>query len=246
MVKRVVALLAFSIAAIAHGGSPIPPSPTYYVLDEPSLLAPQSLRALQKLLVEHDRVGGEQVMIAVMKELGDEDISERTRAIYREWKIGQTKKDSGVLLALYAKEQKGMVLAGYTLELPLPEVKARAIVDEVLLPRLHAGSPDRAVAAAALEILTLLESPLIQSDKAAEILAPIRELPESSGGGSLWIWIFALAVIVTPSALGLWSRLVPEAHYASSGWSPYRRPLLPNRKARGGAAAGYGGASASW
>jgi uncharacterized protein len=68
---------------------PIPTPPYYYVLDEPHVLSPRALHTVETLLIEHDRIVGEQVLVAIFKNLGDEDVVDYTNRVFSTWKIGK-------------------------------------------------------------------------------------------------------------------------------------------------------------
>src|SRR5205807_635910 len=68
--------------AASNPSHPIPPIPALYVLDEPGILTAQERKALSSLLIEHDHLAGEQIVVAVFKSLDEEKLADRSRQIF--------------------------------------------------------------------------------------------------------------------------------------------------------------------
>jgi uncharacterized protein len=229
-----VALVFLSSSLIAFAGTkPIPAAPYYYVLDEPHVLSPNTLRSVQTLLIEHDRVSGEQVLVAIFQSLGDEDLVDYTSRIFQQWKIGKRGKDNGVLLALFWNEHKARIEVGYGLEPVLTDAKSSGILSDILIPELKNQSPDRGISLAVLEILRTLGSPLVQNGKAEQILKdggfqgdyrPQQVYVPQSGGVAVWLFLgFIILMIVLRAITGA------EAHFTRNGWVRHN-PWVPYRR----------------
>ncbi|MCM2277073.1 MAG: TPM domain-containing protein [Oligoflexia bacterium] len=221
-------------------GKEIPPAPRYYVLDEPGILSPSIREALQSLLVEHDHATGEQVVLAIFAGLDGEDSVDWTNRAFAAWKIGQRGKDNGILLALYWKDRKARIEVGYGLEPLLTDARSKTVLSEFLIPELKNGNPDRAIALAAVEILRVIESPLITSGRATTLLRSggLRGgwKAQSGGEGEIPLPWLVLALIVTLVALRMLTSV--DAHFTGGGW--YRsRPTFDWRR-RGSWSAGPG------
>lgn len=244
---------AISITTLAFAGKELPPPPPHHVWDEPKVVSPKALKALQTLLFEHDRLTSEQIVIALFQDLEGEDLVDFTSHLFSVWKIGQSRTNNGVLLALYWKNKKARIEVGYGLEPILTDAKSKRILNHFLIPELRAGNPDRAITLATLEILNILESPLIQSGKAQEIVR------EGGIGGSSEDWTSA-ATHAAQRGMPAWVILVciggvllffvlyvltaAEAHFTGSGWhqaNPWGGRTRPRRTLRGSAQDRLGG-----
>ncbi|OFZ56202.1 MAG: hypothetical protein A2428_09010 [Bdellovibrionales bacterium RIFOXYC1_FULL_54_43] len=259
----------------AGSAKAIPQAPYYYVLDEAKVLKADALQGLQTLLIEHDRATGEQFLIAIFESLESEELVQFTNQVFSTWKVGKRGKDNGVLLALYWKDRKARIEVGYGLEALLTDAKSKQILEQFLIPELKAGKPDRALQLAAFELLRTIESPLIQSGQAEQILRdggfrgnwqPRRSISPVTRYG--WIILVALGIILVLFVLNLVT--AADAHFTSSGWyhpKPWD-PALPGRRrwtfdssglggfggggggfggfSGGGGLSGGGGASGSW
>jgi uncharacterized protein len=232
-----IALIIFGISfAHADNAKSIPAAPFYYVLDEPHVLSQNALRSVETLLIEHDRVAGEQVLVAIFQSLGDEDLVDYTNRVFQQWKIGKRGKDNGVLLALFWNNHKARIEVGYGLEGLLTDAKSSGILSDILLPELKNSNPDRAVSLAALEILRTLGSPLIQNGKAEQILKsggfqgdwkPQEVYVPRTGGLAVWLFLgFIILSIVLRTITGA------EAHFTRAGWVRHN-PWVPYRRTSG-------------
>lgn len=225
--RAALGLLILLSPLSVQAAKPIPAPPQYYVLDEPNALSPAIKRELESLLVEHDRLTGEQFLIAIFNSLDDEELVSFTHRVFSEWKIGQRGKDNGLLLALYWKDRKARIEVGYGLEHLLTDAKSKEILSDILIPELRAGNPDRGLMLSAEEIFTTIDSPLIQSGRVQQgLTSPAMRRAEArarSQGGASWLpWIFlgaALCVIVFNLLTSA------DAHFSRVGWQrtkPFR------------------------
>ncbi|MEK6704256.1 MAG: TPM domain-containing protein [Bdellovibrionota bacterium] len=189
-----LALFIQSAQCLQAFASKLPyPIPAGHLLDEPGALKPGVRSALDQILSEHEKATGEQIVVAVFKGLDGEEPIAWTKRIFSHWKIGMQSRESGVLLALYWKDRSALMEAGYGIEAVLNRNRRRHILFNVLVPELKASRPDRAVSFATMEILRVLESPLVSSGQASRILrlAGIDESEQfmRSGKAPWWIWL---------------------------------------------------------
>jgi uncharacterized protein len=241
------ALVLGSAISAVGAEKPVPPSPYYYVLDEASVLSPDTVRALQTLLIEHDRVTGEKFMIAIFKSLNGENLETYTHQIFTQWKIGERGGGNGALLALYMDDRKAKIEAGFGLESVLTDAEAKTVINDVLFPELKNNQPNGAVVLATIEILRALGSPLLQNGKADTILRAAGfsgNLSVQPGTGlTIWPWM-VLGFILLALMLNFFH--AAEAHFSGTGWKTVR-PLDFYRIQRRRTQAFEGGGSAgSW
>jgi uncharacterized protein len=173
--------------------SKLPPPPGEYVLDEPQVLNAKTRVSLQTLLKAHDQSTGEQIIFSIFQTTQGEDPVAWTNRIFQSWKIGQKGKDNGILLALYWKEHKSRMEVGYGLESKLTDAKSKRILAEVLAPQLKQGNPNGALTQSALEILKVIQSPLLENGQAEQILGGAKISRQQSFTPDMhfsWVWIF--------------------------------------------------------
>lgn len=265
-----------SAASSSLASKPIPAPPRTYVLDEPHVLSAPISESLQSLLSQHNRLTGEQIVVAIFDSLDGEDPVSWTNQVFTQWKIGQREKDNGVLLALYWKEHRSRIEIGYGLEPILTDAKAKDILANYLAPELRNNHPDRALSLATLQILKTVDSPLLQDRKAQEILRSGgfqgSWRPTTSNNATWTVWlilgfillVIALNILTTASAhfsRDGWYRPSPWPHNWTGPWPPSRRRSRGDPSAGGngfggdrigggfsggGGLSGGGGASGDW
>lgn len=199
----------------------IPPVPYYYVLDEPKAVDSSTLQTLESLLVEHDRLTGEQFMVAIFEEIDRKDLPEWARQVFTSWKVGQRGQDNGALLLISLKNHEAQLLVGYGLESILTPAKSEDILSHFVLKDLKGNHLKRALKRGVYQVLNTVESPLIQSGKADQTLNT-EESDLFSGDPSLnslsgaWIFLFSLGIFLLLTVLN--ELLAREAHFTGGGW----------------------------
>jgi uncharacterized membrane protein YgcG len=219
-----IALLALP----AWAAKIVPPAPQYYVFDDSHALTKQQTEALSTLLIEHDQATGEQVIFAVFEGLEGEDPQEFARALFERWNVGQGVEDNGTLLAVFLKEHRALIEKGRGLDSVLTPAQNDTLIKTFLTPELKAGNTYRALGLSGLELLRLLQSPLIDSGRAEEILkiggfkGLYRPIPVGARSWYLWVLLGVLFFAI-------------EAHFSSAGWfrpNPWRQILEAIRQLR--------------
>ena len=254
-------------ARVSHAR--LPEVPTTYVLDEPHVLQEKTQRVLQQLLHEHDQATGEQVVVAVFQSLQGQDLVHWTNQIFQKWQLGQKEKDNGVLLALYWQDRQMRLEVGYGLESELTDAQSKMILLDYLKPLLRAGHPDEGLTSAALQVLSLLESPLVENGRALQILKgegiTEEQLDPSvySSSGWLYFWVLVgvlIAVLILFSSVnrsaskqGMHHTLmIPPFLRRKSPWSESSQDRDDIFRGGGGTggwgggSSGGGGASEKW
>jgi uncharacterized membrane protein YgcG len=183
-------------------------------------------QALNNLLEEHWQSGGGYIVLAVFQTLEKEDLEKWTRDLLNRWELTEKKASNRAILALYWEEKEGTLVAGAGLEGVLNTDASERIVSYFLLPEVGAHLLDRALSLSALEILKILESPLVQSGRASQLIldggfqgewTPVPTALQSYG----WVWVVMVGGIF--SGLVLYLLVSAEAHFTAHGW--YRPKL---------------------
>ena len=198
----------------------LPEVSTSYVLDEPHVLKPKTIRVLHQLLHEHDQATGEQIVVGVFQSLQGQDLVQWTNQIFQKWELGQKEKDNGVLLALFWQDRQMRLEVGYGLESELTDAQSKLILSEFLKPLLKAGHPDDGLTASVLKILDVLESPLVENGRALEILKSegITEEqldPSAYSNAGVFYLLFLIILFVVVVVVAYFSSL--DRHISEKG-----------------------------
>ncbi len=202
----------------------LPPRPYYYVSDEEKILTPHTLHAAEALLVEHDRLTGEQFMVALIKNLNQENLTDRSHQIFTHWQMGNTGQNNGMLLTVFYENQQAYLEVGFGLEDKLTDTKTKPILSTFVIPELKKNDPNTAIVIGIYHLLEALDSPLIQSGKAAEILHQdgLRHLLRNKDEVSYtytwkeWVTLFTLGITLLIIVLS--QILSREAQFTRRGW----------------------------
>jgi uncharacterized protein len=94
---------------------------------------------LEKKLVAYDDSTSNQIAVVIIPTTGDYDIAEFSFALGRKWGIGNKKNNNGVLLLVAKNDRKVFIAPGYGLEGAIPDIIAKRIVDNEVVPNFKAN-----------------------------------------------------------------------------------------------------------
>lgn len=100
---------------------------------------------------------GAQIAVVTLKTLDGQSIDELANTLFRDLKLGDSKRNNGILMLLAIEEQKLRIEVGYGMEGALPDVTADQIIREDMAPLLKEGDYDEAVTTGFNKILQKVE-----------------------------------------------------------------------------------------
>ena len=80
-----------------------------------------------------------QLVVATVKSLQGSDIETYANQLFRFWKLGEAKKNNGVLLLVAPNEHKVRIEVGYGLEGTLTDALSSVIISSAIIPRFKTG-----------------------------------------------------------------------------------------------------------
>jgi uncharacterized protein len=141
------AALALSCAARAGAQDRIPPPPQAYFNDGAGFVSPERARSLDEKLRRFDEETGNQVVVAIFPKLPSASLEDFTVRTAQAWRVGRKELDNGAVLFVFVEDRKLRLEVGYGLEERIPDVTAKRIVSDVIVPRLRTGDPAGALEA---------------------------------------------------------------------------------------------------
>ncbi|NBI05912.1 TPM domain-containing protein [Senegalia massiliensis] len=151
MIKKMLTiLLLFSILfnfniSIAADFELPEPSYEYYVYDEANIIESDvEEHIINKNKNLYSKYGA-QVVVVTVNSLQESSIEEFANELFREWGIGSSEEDNGVLLLVAPNEKRLRIEVGYGLEGALPDGKAGRIRDEYLNPNFRNGDYSKGI-----------------------------------------------------------------------------------------------------
>src|SRR5208283_2854026 len=153
------ALVALLIAALWIGAALAAanfPALTGRVVDAAKILSPVTIADLERRLADLEQKSGIQLVVATVPTLDGEEIEPYANELFRFWKLGETKKDNGVLLLIAPKERRVRIEVGYGLEGTLTDAISSLIIANAIAPRFKAGDFNGGVTRGVDDIITTL------------------------------------------------------------------------------------------
>lgn len=133
------ALLVSSLPAMAQYVTV--PNMTAPVIDEAHMFTSQEENELNQRLKNLYSSGGPQMVVWTLASLNGEDIEGVSIRAVDKWKLGQEKKDDGLLLTIALAERRTRLEVGRGLEGDIPDIIANRLLQGVLRPALRQNEP---------------------------------------------------------------------------------------------------------
>jgi uncharacterized protein len=245
---------AFASGVIALAADLLPPKPTQFVSDKAGVLSPQTIATLNSRLEAFERDTSNQVIVATFPSVPDgyvlEDFSQRTAEA---WGVGQKKNDNGVALFVFPNDRKTRIEVGYGLEGALPDIIAKRIIENEMLPAFRSGDFDSGVSRGVSSILQAIRG---------EYRGTGRTNADADEGGQASWMFFVLFILFILIVLAANRRPPGGAYYGPSGRRVVFGPSIGGGWSQGGfgrgssgrgggfsgggGSFGGGGASGSW
>ncbi|WP_240653436.1 TPM domain-containing protein [Sphingomonas crocodyli] len=188
------------------------------VVDEANLLSPEQQASLTTRLEALEQQSGRQMVIATVPSLEGYDIADYGYRLGREWKIGEAKVNSGLLLLVAPNERKVRIEVGYGLEPIVTDALSSVIIQRQIIPRFKQGDMAGGIEAGANSLLQLLQLPPAEAEAKAQAMVAADKKARKSGGGvplSLIFWIIVIIFIALSSL-----RRAGGRRYRSGGIPP--------------------------
>lgn len=116
------------------------PNPPRLVNDYANVLTPDQKETLEHKLVAYDDSTSTQIAVIIIPTTGDYDIQEVALKYLREWGVGTAKKNNGIVLLAAINDRKIRIETGYGMEGVLPDITAKQIIENEIVPNFKAGN----------------------------------------------------------------------------------------------------------
>jgi len=148
-VKRHFLAVLLSVSVLLTGGQliygqaiPPKPDPPRLVNDLAHVMTPDQIASLESKLVAYDDSTSVQIAVVTVPTTGDYDIGDYALKILRDWGIGNKKTNNGVLILAAIQDRKVYIATGYGMEGSIPDITAKSIVDNEIVPNFRGGGQD--------------------------------------------------------------------------------------------------------
>jgi len=116
-----------------------PPKLTRRVTDLAGVLRPDDVNRMEETLRAYEQQTGHQFAVLVLPSLEGDVIEPFAIRVAEQWKLGDTKRDDGLLMVVAVKDRKMRIEVGYGLEGVIPDVVASRVIRERMTPRFREG-----------------------------------------------------------------------------------------------------------
>jgi uncharacterized protein len=110
------------------------PNPPVAVNDFANLLEPFQKQALEQKLEAYNDSTSSAIVVITVPDLQGYDIAEVSLKYLRDWGIGVKGKNNGVVILVSKNDHKARIETGYGMEGVLPDITAKEIVEERMIP----------------------------------------------------------------------------------------------------------------
>ena len=108
--------------------------PDKLVNDYSNTLTADQRQTLETKLVAYDDSTSTQISVVIIPSLNGNDVSDFNVKLGRAWGVGNKKYNNGVVLLISKEDRKLNIATGYGAEGALPDITAKHIIDEVIVP----------------------------------------------------------------------------------------------------------------
>jgi uncharacterized protein len=190
--------------------------------------------ALNAHLETFERETSNQVIVATFPKIPEnfafEDFTQRTAEA---WGVGQGKDDNGVVLFVFPNDRRTRIEVGYGLEGALPDIVAKRIIENEMLPAFRAGDFNTGITRGVTAILQATRGEYRGSGRTN------GEMAADTDGSWLMLLLFVLLVLFIVAA----NRNVMRrgTYYGPRGRRTVWTPPIGGGWSRGGGGFGGGG-----
>ena len=191
---RLLAVLWLALVALAApAAAQTFPQLTGRVVDQANLLRPEQELDLASKSEALEAQTGRQFVVATVNSLEGRTIEDYGYRLGRHWKIGDEKRDDGVLLLVAPNEKKVRIETGYGARVFLTDAVSSVIIRESILPRFKAGDMGGGITAGADQIIKMMSLSPQEAQRQAGAAEQREKARDKSGSGLIPV-IFWLMV----------------------------------------------------
>jgi len=157
-------LLLIFLFAHAIAQRSVPPHGGVWVHDEAGILSPQVKMQLESMLKAHRDSTSTQIAVYIIPSLEGDDIDSYALRVSEAWKLGQEKKDNGVLFLVAMQERQMRIEVGYGLEGVLTDALSSRINRNEVAPYFRQGNYEAGIQAGVIAIIKAVQGTYVNDE----------------------------------------------------------------------------------
>jgi uncharacterized protein len=195
--------LAILLFGVLLGASSLAAAPNYplltgRVVDQANVISAVQRASLEGKLKALDDKSGIQFVVATVSSLDGEEIEPYANELFRLWKLGEAKKNNGLLFLIAPKEHKVRFEVGYGLEGTLTDAIGKIIIANAVAPRFKAGDFDGGIVRGVDDAITTLTTDSSEWQKPPQLR---HEENSSWMAGLLLLFFLAIFIVMMVSTV---------------------------------------------
>lgn len=164
------------------------PALTGPVIDNVGYLTRGDRQELMQLLYDFNKRGVAQVQVLIVPDLQGYPIETASIQITDKWQLGDKTKDNGILFLISAKERAMRIEVGQGLEGAIPDVTAKRIISDQVIPLFRAKRYSAGIVLGVHEILRLADQEFADQNN--------LQAESASEGGNIPTLVFIVLFII--------------------------------------------------
>ena len=191
------------------------------------MLSPEEVISLEQKLVAESDSTSTQIAILTIEDLNGYDISSLAFKIGDAWGIGGPHQDNGVLILVSKNDHDVFIATGRGMEGPIPDVTAKKIVDNIIIPNFKKGDFYQGLDEATTAIIKLAAGEFV--DELGDQKSNGKNIPASA---------FIIVIVIILIIISFINRGGRGGYISRGGWFPW---MMMGGFGRGGGGFGGGG-----
>jgi uncharacterized protein len=184
--RWLLALWLLALPWLALADVPVPEL-AMRVTDISNTLTPEQESALEARLAAFEKEKGSQIAVLLLPTTRPETIEQYGIRVAEKWKLGRKGIDDGILVLMATQDREVRIEVGYGLEGVVPDVTAKRVIEEIMIPRFREGDVAGGLNAGVERLIGIIES---------EPLPPPEKQTASGGAFDKYFPMLFVAAIV--------------------------------------------------
>jgi uncharacterized protein len=215
----VFCVLTSCALAQAQNLVPVPPL-TAHVIDQTGTLDAIQLKGLEDKLMAFEQAKGTQIAILMVPTTQPEDDASFANRVGNTWKIGRKGVGDGVLVVVAKDDRKVRIEVAKALEGAIPDLAAKRVIDEAMIPSFRSGDYAAGLRAGADQLIARINGEALPAPPQPK---QQRQEQRASGHGFDWgdlaIFLFIGVFVVGRVLRGILGRPIGSlVAGAGVGW----------------------------
>ncbi len=140
-----------------------------YVADPGGFMSPEAKAEVNRQLAEVRKATTAEIAVAILPSIGDETVDEFAPELFKQWGLGKTDKDNGMLLLIDMGGKKARIETGYGMEGVFTDAFCSELLRGDLFPRMKENDVDGGVKAVIAHISAVATNPEVRDEIMSEL-----------------------------------------------------------------------------